>query len=484
MENPTALSTNNPKIVDFFLNHKSLDFEETILSFISIINKLEDHINNNISNDNIQHILSEIKSSNINILNEINSVNQNVKSVESGLSHQSLTLLQQLTDFKKQFIDDLRLNLTSNVSEKYEPILKEQLNLFYQKTEALIPKQNSDIHNNFQQTIKTLNHDTEKFLESTIDESTLNNFLNQVDIKFSSAISNSQQHIIQNISQQEQRLDNKISDIQEKTNAQSNQSETLNSSVTEVLKKLENSSVKGQMSENIMVNILHSLFPTSQIDHVGQTKETGDIILSRKNKPKILIENKNWGKNVVQEEVKKFIHDIETQNCCGLFLSQNYGIANKENFEINIHNGNVLIYIHQVNNDPEKIKIAINIIDNFKLRLDDFNTDNDMDSIPKELLDSINFELNTFTQKKLEIIKKSKMREKELLKDLDDLQFSSLQKYLSSRYASSTSKFVCEYCGFLAKNNAAKSAHLRGCQAKKQNKKSSNNAVLDMSKTI
>ena len=38
------------------------------------------------------------------------------------------------------------------------------------------------------------------------------------------------------------------------------------------------------MSENILVNILHSLYPASQIDHVGQTKETGDVILSRKDK--------------------------------------------------------------------------------------------------------------------------------------------------------------------------------------------------------
>ena len=39
---------------------------------------------------------------------------------------------------------------------------------------------------------------------------------------------------------------------------------------------------------NIIVNILHMIYPTGQIDHVGQTKETGDIILTRKEKPKIL----------------------------------------------------------------------------------------------------------------------------------------------------------------------------------------------------
>ena len=110
----------------------------------------------------------------------------------------------------------------------------------------------------------------------------MQDFLNQVDAKLTTAISNSQNFIVQNNSLQEQRLDSKISDIQTKTNAQSSQYESLNSSVTEVLKKLENSSVKGQMSENILFNILHSLFPSGQIDHVGQTKETGDIILFKK----------------------------------------------------------------------------------------------------------------------------------------------------------------------------------------------------------
>ena len=33
---------------------------------------------------------------------------------------------------------------------------------------------------------------------------------------------------------------------------------------------------------------------------------------------------KDWGKNVVQEEVKKFIHDIETQKCSGIFLTSPY----------------------------------------------------------------------------------------------------------------------------------------------------------------
>ena len=100
-----------------------------------------------------------------------------------------------------------------------------------------------------------------------------------------------------------------------------------------------------------------------------------------------------------------------------------------------------------------------------------------MDSIPKDILDSINLEFNSFAQDKLELIKITKRFEKDLLKAIDRMQFPTLEKYLSSRYATASSKFVCEYCGFIAKNNAAKSAHLRGCQVKKKTLSSTQNEI-------
>ena len=56
-----SLSTNNPKIIKFFSDHESLDFDETLLSFINIIEKLEDNINHKPSNQSMLDILSEIK---------------------------------------------------------------------------------------------------------------------------------------------------------------------------------------------------------------------------------------------------------------------------------------------------------------------------------------------------------------------------------------------------------------------------------------
>ena len=115
--------------------------------------------------------------------------------------------------------------------------------------------------------------------------------------------------------------------------------------------------------------------------------------MTRMSKPKILIENKLWSRSVVQAEVVKFIRDIDVQKCCGIFLSQNGKITTKENFEINIHNGNVLVYVHDVNNDPEKIKLAVDIVDHLKDKIDKYeDSNNDQDNISKEMLEYINVE--------------------------------------------------------------------------------------------
>jgi len=244
----------------------------------------------------------------------------------------------------------------------------------------------------------------------------------------------------------------------------------LTQSVSEVLKKMENSSIKGKISENILFNTLVALYPCAQIDSVGTTKETGDIIVTRKDRPRILIENKNWDKNVVQEEVKKFLHDVEQQNCCGLFLSQNCGIANKEDFELNVHNGNVLVYVHQAKNDPDKIKIAISMIDHFKMRLDQLTDTSavNVDTICKERLDNINQEYQAFVAQKLAMIRHVRDFQSKLCKMIEDVRLPSLEEHLSSRYASSASKYTCQFCEvFHAKNQQSLSAHHRGCTKKK-----------------
>ena len=53
-----------------------------------------------------------------------------------------------------------------------------------------------------------------------------------------------------------------------------------------------------------------------------------------------------------------------------------------------------------------------------------------------------------------------------MIKQIDEIQFPVLESYLSSRYAFSSSKYVCEHCEYVAKNQSAMSAHKRGCKGK------------------
>jgi hypothetical protein len=169
------------------------------------------------------------------------------------------------------------------------------------------------------------------------------------------------------------------------------------------------------------------MFPSAEVEYVGSQKESGDIMIHRKDKQRILVENKCYeSRQVTSDQVKKFIHDIDIQNCSGLFLSQEGGIVNKDNFEINIHNRNVLLYIHNVYYDPEIINIAIDIIDSFKTKLDEITLTDDY-SISKDTLEEINKEYQLFVEQKLTQIKMVKEFSQKMIKNIEDLQLPCLE---------------------------------------------------------
>ena len=267
-------------------------------------------------------------------------------------------------------------------------------------------------------------------------------------------------------------FDNKFLNINEISRSNKEILSSQNDKLNNLLNRFENSSAKGKMSENLVLNTLKDMYPNAEIYSVGQTKETCDIMLVRNNKPKILVENKDWRRPVIQEEVKKFMRDIELQKCSGLFLSQNTTITTKDNFEINVHDGNVLVYVHCANNDPEKIKIALDIIDAFsntlKLLEEESCSEQEMNAISKEVTDHINAEYQNFLSKKNKTIKMAKEFIQTLVKQIEEFTIPSLETYLASKYSLSSSKFVCEFCGFVGKSQQSKSAHMRGCNESKK----------------
>jgi len=102
------------------------------------------------------------------------SIDQNVNRYQNeSISNLSL----KLNDFKREYIEDLRLVLTSNVADKIEPLMKEQLTIFFDKTASIIPQHNNEIKQSIQQSMKLLSNsltvDTQKLMQSSITEQSL-----------------------------------------------------------------------------------------------------------------------------------------------------------------------------------------------------------------------------------------------------------------------------------------------------------------------
>ena len=446
----TTLTCSSAKVWAFYHEHPELNFEKMNIMFTDILVSIMSSTNP-VNNSNI----------NTQILNGI-------ANIQSQLTNQQVEydkqLFLKLTEFKKEYIDDVKMILSSNIADKIAPLIKESNGSILDKTQLLlselVPKHNENLSRQINDSIKSVglfiteeigkrsNHDDEPLSQSSLDE-----FIKTIDTKFTNVIDSTKKMVDSN-------KDVTLSQFSSLTSSQN----ALLSEVKDFLKKMENSSSKGKISENIVLNILRGLFPSAEVEYVGSQKESGDIMIHRKDKQKILVENKCYeSRQVTSDQVKKFIHDIDTQNCSGLFLSQEGGIANKENFEINIHNRNVLLYIHNVNYDPEIIKIAIDIIDSFKSKLDEITLTEDY-SISNDTLEEINKEYQLFVEQKLSQLKMVKDFSQKMIKSIEDIQLPSLEKMLSSRFGYTTSgKFICDKCHFVGKNRLALSVHKRTC---------------------
>jgi glutamate-5-semialdehyde dehydrogenase len=108
------------------------------------------------------------------------------------------------------------------------------------------------------------------------------------------------------------------------------------------------------------------MFPNAEVMNTSGQKASGDFIMKRIDRPSILFENKEYDYNIPKDEIAKFIRDVDSQDVNGIFISQNSGITFKQNFQIDVHKGNILVYIQNCEYSTDKIKMAVDIIDNAK----------------------------------------------------------------------------------------------------------------------
>ena len=472
MESQT-LTINNKEVFEFYSQHK-LDFENMNLLFVNIMKKLIANLDTSFNSNLATKLLENVSL----IYSKVDAMENNISKHQTEIG----TLLSlKLNEYRKEYINDLQLILNSNNVERISPLIKESNNHLLDRTtniiNELIPKNQEilsrDINSNFKLLQSSILTETSKLLNSSLDKKTIDDFLNNMN----STMGQTHHTLTTLISSSENRIETKllesntkINEIKEIFTENNSSQQILQNNVSEMLKKFEKGSGKGNISEHVTYNILLSLFPCAQIDHVGnEQKETGDIILIRNNKPKILIENKDHdSKNVPKHEVEKFIRDCEIQNCSGIMFAQHRGITNKQNFEIQINNGNVLLYVHEVNFDVDKIKTAIEIVEIFKIKLDEVSIKEEGSIIEKEVLEDINKEFIQFVNQKYALLKLVKDFNEKMNSSINELKMPNLEKYLSSRFAFSTNQTenLCKYCEKFVPKSLLQ--HYRYCISKKE----------------
>ena len=425
-----TITLNNKDIWQFYHDHPHIDPEEANLLFIDFIDTMLQKQDQ--SQSQLAAYVRESKSQ--------------LDALVHSLAKMQSDMVLQLNQNKREYMEDVRHivgNQSLTVAEKMEAIVDKNNALLVNKTSLL--------------------------LNETLPQSLLK--------KADDAESRYQQPIFALVAATEDRLSKHLEGLRDTTVAQQTQQTKMVDELAEFLGKYKhNSSHKGRFGEQQLGALLTGLYPSAEVQATGTAKASGDFVLRRNDKAPILFENKDYDDNVPKEEVAKFIRDVDVQGMSGIFLSHRSGIVHKQNFQIDLNQGHVLVYVQHCGYDADKVRIAVDIVDHFLAKMGDLSSSEGVEegsegeTISKEVLDSINVEYQKFVVQREGLVTVVKDFQKKMTAQIDELQLPSLDKYLEPKFAAvqtATKNFTCDLCNaYCAPSKQSLSAHKRGCKSK------------------
>lgn len=407
------ITINNKKIYDFYETHKTISFEEISCLVIDILEKIT-------NKDSLDSTFAE------KILGSINNLGAKINNIDTLFENKFI-------DFKNSYTQDLNIILNNNQSDRLTGVLKEYNETLHDKTKLLFseffPKNNeiitSQLNNTFNITSQIINS----------SESRLQNTINNLELK--------------------------LGDINTINHTQNIISENIN----HLINKFHGSSTKGHFSEVSVVEGLTRIYPYGNVEHVGnKLSNTGDILLTRKDKYTILIENKEYDHRVPPVEIQKFIDNSVLNKHDGIMISQQTQISFKDDFEININGDLVLIYICNMGYNMDKLRTAISIIDHLKSQIEFINKDKTCIALSQEEIDSINNEYTIMLNQKKYLLKMLNDSHHKIIKEVENMKVPSVENILMREYGIKLSEDEdCPWCKKPCKNGAGVSAHLKSC---------------------
>lgn len=128
------------------------------------------------------------------------------------------------------------------------------------------------------------------------------------------------------------------------------------------LQRQQNSSLKGKDGEGMVYARLNMMFPTADVEDTHTIPHRGDFVL-RVDGITVMIETKNYSRNVQKAEIDKFYSDVDNPSNsdvgAAVFVSLHTGICNKDDFQFEVRNGTPIIFIHNLVTNFDSIKLAL-----------------------------------------------------------------------------------------------------------------------------
>lgn len=470
-----SITIHNPRIIEFYNKNKSVDFEAVNIIFVDLFEKLFSDMHSTMNSTLNSQILSHVR--------DLNTKVDDMKSSFSS-SHDNIVakINNHFVKSKAEFTDELSTFIslqTPIYTEKTRELLLASADSLIDKTtlvlKDIIPKSQQQLTSVVQDNLSSLQNSICNDIRKIENHDQLHQFIQSFDAKSSSML----QPIYAYITSSEERLAQNISVIKDSNALQVNTQEKVFAEISDFLGKYKNSSYKGQFGENQLESVLNKMYPAASVSNNTALKASCDFSLCRNNFPSILIETKHYDRNVNLDEVKKFYRDIDEQQSHGIFLSQHSGITSKQNFQIDIVNHNVLVFVHNTQYDPHIIKIAVDIIDSIAQVIPDIqplndddnaNFDDDKTFIRNDVIDAINADYKAIISRKTNILELNKDFQRKLINELDAIQLPSLLSFLKSKFPEQyvdPNQLICDICNsYTSSTNKGLAAHKRACKKK------------------
>jgi len=450
------MNITSKKVIEFYKINPSYDINIINECLVDLLTNVLSQTPNQIMNENTITCLLKNLNDKCNVLgNTINNIHNSQTRLESDINELQKSMLESISlklyDSRDQFVKEFEKCINSSQNsefQKHQQLATDNLDKLLDKLRIYFNDQfSSSFDNQFKQFSKDIHKD---FLEATQSGENLN--------KFESTLTSKYETLYNFILQNNHEFRTQLTKL--------DCSEDI-SHIKTYFERQKNSSNKGNDGEIKLEYILNEIFPISTVVNTSGKSKSGDFIVEREDLPAIMFENKDYNTNVPNQEVDKFIRDIEFINHHGIFLSQNSGISKKEDFQIDIHNNKVIIFVHNVQYSIDKIKVAVVMLDHIVSKIEQLDIKGD--TISEDTMVNINKEVTIFIQRKSSALEMLKRFNRDMLKELTEIELPEITKLLSSKFATSDTTITkCNGCGKDFKNAKGLAAHKRYCSKLKE----------------